>query len=396
MNAHAGEAKKEFLNRVTQALADNTFVKVTLGKCRGVAAPKKIVATVIDVKGEARLNVVISRARHDDTKNFPREAGVARLGTLIGETAFAATLFTTEKDYELTYNAKGETRLITKKAAFSQSPPRAHDRTKPSFVDASRPYLKALGVCDGKGVVKPSMYAKYRQICHFIEIAAGLIAEAKLDGEEELAITDICAGKGYLTFALYDYVTSKLGRSVTMSGLELRSELVALCNGVAASCGFTSLTFEAAAAGDAKADALDMLIALHACDTATDDAIFQGIKRGAKIIIVAPCCQHEVLPQLNHSHEALAGLMKFGLFRHREADLITDAARALLMEAEGYKVKIIEFVSMEHTAKNVLIAGVKSGPVARDTARRQYNTLKSFAGFETQRLEALLALAGKR
>lgn len=391
MTAEAPHAKPEFLRHAAEAIANGTFVKLTLGKFRGPDAPKKIVATLIEVKGKERLNLITSLARNEVARNFECIRGVDQLGKLLGDTAFAATLFTTEKDYELAYNAKGEAKLIAKKATFPAAPPRVHDRAKAYLVDASRPYLKALGVSDDKGVVKPSMYAKYRQICHFVEIAAGLIGEAKLNSKTTIAVTDIGAGKGYLTFALYDYLTGTLNKTANVTGVEIRNDLVTFCETVAASCKFSNLKFEAGAACEKGARAADMLIALHACDTATDDAIFQGIAGGAEIIIVAPCCQHELQPQLKKPDAALAGLMKFGLFKVRQADLITDAARCLLLEAQGYKVKVIEFVSTDHTAKNILIAGLKSSSVARDAAQRQYEALKTFAGFDTQRLEALLA-----
>ena len=133
--------------------------------------------------------------------------------------------------------------------------------------------------------------------------------------------------------------------------------------------------------------ALDILIALHACDTATDDAIHLGISGGAALIVCAPCCQHEIAPQLKPEGSPLEGLLKFGLFKQRQADLVTDAARALLLEAHGYEVRIIEFVSTEHTAKNLLIAAVRSDRFDRKAARDQYERLAALTGFQQPKVE---------
>ena len=206
-----------------------------------------------------------------------------------------------------------------------------------------------------------------------------------------LRVTDIGSGKGYLTFALYDHLASKLGKAAVVTGIEVRPELVALCNGLAKKSGFSGLAFEAVAAAQSVARASDVMIALHACDTATDDAIYQGIKGNAALIVTAPCCQHELAPQLARADKALDGLMKFGLFKQRQADLVTDAARCLLLEAEGYKVKVIEFVSTEHTAKNILIAAIRDARVDRTQAQTQYAALKAQMGFTSQHLETLLS-----
>ena len=175
-----------------------------------------------------------------------------------------------------------------------------------------------------------------------------------------------------------------------MTGIEVRSDLVQFCNGLARELGFSGLSFEAAEADKTSAKSVDIVIALHACDTATDDAMAFGIKAGAKLILAAPCCQHELAPQLNEPFDGLKGLIKYPLFKQRQADLVTDAARALLLEASGYKVKVIEFVSTEHTSKNILIAAVKSANVDRDLAREQYRSLKAAAGFSTQHLASQL------
>jgi protein-L-isoaspartate O-methyltransferase len=380
-----------FLQAWQTSLADSTFIRVTLGKPVAKTGAQKLVLTPLVVRDATQLRAVASHATKDITSTLTFADALEQTRAQLGHAFKSATLFTTEHDLALLFNRRGEPRLIRSKPSMTSAAPATHNRVKDYIVDPARPYLKDLGVTLDDGRVKPSMYAKFKQICHFIEIADDLIRESDCRDAQTLTVVDIGAGKGYLTFALYDYLTAKLGKCAHVTGIEVRAELAAFCNGVANSRGFDGLVFEAAAASAAKAKPVDIIIALHACDTATDDAIFQGIAGNASLIITAPCCQHDLAPQLTRSGAAIAGLMKFGLFKQRQADLITDAARCLLLEASGYQVKVIEFVSTEHTAKNILIAGIRSASVDRAAARRQYDALKAFAGFKTQHLEKLLA-----
>jgi hypothetical protein len=205
-----------------------------------------------------------------------------------------------------------------------------------------------------------------------------------------LSILDIGSGKGYLTFALYDHLTTALRKACRITGVEMRGDLVTFCNGLARTLNFSDLAFEAAEAQQTATAHADVVIALHACDTATDDAMALGINANAQMILAAPCCQHELAPQIKDTAEGFAGVVKYPLLKQRQADLVTDAARALLLEASGYKVKVIEFVSTEHTAKNILIAATKSANVNSSRAKRQYQELKRAMGFETQRLASQL------
>ncbi len=385
------DPKKEFVAALEASLADGTFVKMSFGKVRGSDTLKKCTATPVTIRDKQALRFVFTYASKDVTGNrwYP-EAG-AFVASLIGETFLSSTLFTTAKDFTLDHNKRGEARLTTAKATFSTAAPTEHNRTKNYVVEPSRPYLKALGISLDDGRVKPSMHPKYKQICHFIEIVDDLIRLSPLNNTHAITAVDIGSGKGYLTFALFDYLTSHLQKSCRLTGIEVREDMVALCSDLAARLKLTGLRFSKVAAGETKATAVDLLIALHACDTATDDAIYQGIAGNAALIIAAPCCQHELAPQLAKPAEALRGITKYGLFKQRQADLVTDAARCLLLEASGYRVKVIEFTSTEHTAKNLMIAASRDTSIDRESARRQYGELKSLMNFETQHLEKRLA-----
>jgi SAM-dependent methyltransferase len=203
-----------------------------------------------------------------------------------------------------------------------------------------------------------------------------------------LRVVDAGCGKGYLTFA----ISALLGDHATVHGIEARPELVALCNDVAAAQGFAPrLAFTAGTIADSPAEAVDVLIALHACDTATDDALARGIASGAKLIVVAPCCQKELRPQLT-APPVLAGPLRHGIFQERQAEFVTDALRAELLEWSGYRTKVLEFVSTEHTAKNLMIAAIKARPPGDAADARRVRALAAFYGIHSQRLAAHLGL----
>jgi len=382
--------KSEFIKALAGALEGKTFIKLTLGKFRGTGEASKAVATLVALKDIPHLKLVTSFARKDDTKTFSINDGINHIKSQIGEAYLSATVFSTDRDVTLTYSKKREPHLTSGKPTLSAAESAVHDRAKSYLVPPDRLYLKALQVSDAEGRIKPTMQGKYRQICRFIEIFDGLLKESdRLEENRPLSILDIGSGKGYLTFALYDHLRTTLGKECRMTGIEMRSDLVKLCNDLARTLKFSGLSFDAVEAGE-KRTAADVVIALHACDTATDDAMALGIGANAKMILAAPCCQHELAPQISDASAGLAGIIKYPLLKQRQADLVTDAARALLLEASGYKVKVIEFVSTEHTAKNILIAATHSGNVNRDRAKRQYHELKRATGFEVHHLAAQL------
>lgn len=393
----ADTEKATFIDAVRASLEGDTFLKLALGKFRGAGAESRCTVTRVLLKEVAHLRFVTRRGTQELTENHKRDAALVQLEQLIGGDYLSATLFTATEDVSLVYSKKRVGRLTRTKPALTEQPSTEHNRTKTYLVDPGAPYLRHLGITqvglkgDRAAQVKPSMYAKYRQICRFVEILDQLLSVSELKDTPAPRIVDIGSGKGYLTFALHDHLTRGLSKAPMTTGIEANAGLVTQCSGVAAQCGMTGLSFEAAKADSQSILALDILIALHACDTATDDAIHMGIAGGAAMIVCAPCCQHEIAPQLKPEGSPLEGLLKFGLLKQRQADLVTDAARALLLEAHGYEVRIIEFVSTEHTAKNLLIAAVRSRTVDRKAAVEQYERLAALAGITRQKLHISLS-----
>jgi SAM-dependent methyltransferase len=256
------------------------------------------------------------------------------------------------------------------------------------------PFLTALGVTNAEGVARPGMADKLRQIERFVEVLGHLVADSPLKDAPEVRAADLGAGKGYLTFAAYEFFRSR-GVKARITGVEARKELVALTSQVARNVGFDGLEFVTGTIAEfAPEEPLDLLIALHACDTATDDAIALGIRSGAALIVTAPCCHREVRPQIV-APAVLEPMLRHGILAAREAELVTDALRALLLEIHGYKAGVFEFISPEHTDKNLMIAAHRRAE-PRDPAplRAQLRELMEFHGLREQRLARLLGELG--
>lgn len=396
MSDQALPARERFFALLRAAVHDGGLVKLTLGKYRGAdASLQNLFVRSVTLKTGPHLAFVWRHATRDVTKNHALDAAVAELDSLIGREFLDAHLFTAGQTAQLECQPDGAARLRVKGAAKDAPTPTAahpaHDRPKHHPIPSHTPWLRALGVTNDRGQPREGMVDKFRQIQKFAELLAHLLAESGLEVSGSpaatpapLQIVDMGCGKGYLTFAL----AALLGERAVIRGIELRPELVALCNHVAREVGFASrLSFTAGTIADTSLGACDVLIALHACDTATDDALARGIAAGARLLVVAPCCQKELRPQLT-APPVLADALHHGIFQDRQAEFVTDALRAQLLEWAGYRTKVLEFISTEHTAKNIMIAACKvcpPGAVADATAQR-LGEFAAFYGIRQQRL----------
>jgi SAM-dependent methyltransferase len=388
---------ESFFAALDESLAGGRFVKLTLAKPRARAAElKNVYVRPVLLKGGGRLSFQYRYKTRDETKNHTPEEGATLLRSLLGADFLSAHLFTTAEDLRLDFNRKGESPRLARHAPTFRDAPlaAAHDRGKRRVIEAAGSvYLRALGVTNESGEVRPAMGDKLRQINRFVEVVAGLYDSSELAGGEELTVVDVGSGKGYLTFAVYDYFNTA-GVRATVTGVEARAELVKLCNEAALEAGFERLSFREGFVQDLELPRTDFLIALHACDTATDEAIYKGVAAGASVIVTAPCCHKEVRPQMK-APESLRGVLRHGHLLEREAESVTDSLRALLLESAGYRVKVFEFVTSEHTRKNTMIAAVRRAGAGRAAeALGEYEALKSFYGIESQRLECLLREGG--
>lgn len=385
----------KFIARLRESLGQGEFVKLTLGNYKGPeeSLQKLQVRRVATKKGD-RLFFVYRYATRDTTKNFGIDEGVQKIAVALEGGFRSGHLFTTANDMQLEIGKKGTSRLNIGKPTFKTAQTESHDRTKETFVDPNAFYLKPLGITDDAGRVRDREQDKWRQINKFVEIVSGLIDRSALRDRSDLSVIDMGSGKGYLTFAAYDHLSNKRGLNVTMTGVDTRRELIDLDNGIAAAAGLSGLKFAVGSIFDFPVDSVDVLIALHACNTATDDAIYKGIRAKAELIIVAPCCHQEIRPQIK-APAMLQDILKHGTLLERTSETLTDGIRSLLMEREGYSVKMIEFVGIEHTPKNNMLIGTLL-PAGRDpdVFERQIQAIKQEFGIAHHRLEMLLERDG--
>lgn len=384
----AEKHRKEFIDQAGGSLRAGTFIQLSLGHYKGTEPElKQVQARRILIKQQEKLSFTYRYRTRDIVKNHSFADAMPLLQTLLGDFR-TATLHTVEADWR--YDASGRKSTLKQAAASKQSAPMSHDRQKQRPIAAARPFLAALRITDVDGVVFKSAQDKYRQINKYIEILGGLLSKTEVK-----RVVDMGSGKGYLTFALYDHLANTLARDVEVTGVEYRADMVTLCNNIAQECGFAKLNFRQGSIAEFDSTGTDLLIALHACDTATDDAIAKGIAAGAELIVVAPCCHKQIRREIEAAKEAapdLGFLLRHGTFMEREAEMVTDGLRALFMEYHGYSTKLFEFVSDAHTPKNVMLVGVKNKTPHSPAIRRKIEDAKRYFGIRQHHLETLLPL----
>lgn len=390
-------AFNDFFTALDQSIADDSLVKISLGNYRGTEPLKNIYVKAVLIKQKAMLSFTYRYKTRDIVKNYTLEEARTELSNHIATDQFRiATLFTTAFDAVLEFNKSNTPTFRKGKASLNMVPEKAHDRTKQRKLEADgKQYLHELQITDADGKVYKSAQDKFRQINHYIEILSTLLKE--LPAKDMLHVADMGAGKGYLTFALYDYLTNTLQKPATVTGVEYRQDLVALCNNIAGNVGFDKLHFEEGTIEAYQPEEIDVLIALHACDTATDDAIAKGIHGEADLIVVAPCCHKQIRREIEQ-HKAdndLDFLLKHGIFTERQSEMVTDGIRALVLEYFGYHTKVFEFISDAHTPKNVLIVGAKKGhqdPAQKQLLLDKIKNAKAYFGIQQHYLEKVTGI----
>ena len=335
----------------------------------------KIKVRPVIIKGVLYFQETIYRGTQVFHENFSKEEITGRIEQLLQGKMKQCEILSESMSATVLVSKKGKMTIKTKNVQKATSANNAqggadvpvrdlsHNREKQYILKEGVPvdFLVGLGVQTPDGHIAKNRYDKFRQINRYLEFIEDILD--KLPADRTIHIIDFGCGKSYLTFAMYYYLHVLQGRDILITGLDLKKEVIAHCNQLAQECGYDRLHFEV---GDIStyegADAVDMVVSLHACDTATDYAIEKAIRWGARVIMAVPCCQHEVNKQI--SCKELQPLLKYGLIKERVAALVTDAVRANLLEEQGYDTQIVEFIDMEHTPKNLLIRAVKkNGPV---------------------------------
>ena len=410
-----------FLDHVRRAIDAGTFASLVLSKQRDAGGePSAVRVRLIALKGAPALSFVATHATRDVTRNRAIDDGLAEIAALLDpgrSPAFAhATLHAADGDVQLLVSRKGKATLRRHARATAGRAdaertdgersnadrsdatvegPGAHDRARARRLPLDLPFLVELGLTDADHRLVPSMARKWRQIDKFLEVldhALDALAPAPPGREAvPIRVVDYGSGKGYLTFAVHEHLRRRFGVAPEVTGVELRADLVALCNGVAARSGCSGLSFVEGDLRSVAPAAMDVMIALHACDTATDHAIDLGVRAGAKVLVCSPCCHKELRPQIARPR-LLSGLLRHGIHLGQEAEMVTDSMRALLLETCGYDAQVFEFVSLEHTSKNKMILAKRRGAGADQAARARSELadLKSFYGIREQCLETLL------
>ena len=393
----------EFLDLLRESLSRDACWGVVLSQpCRGAGGSPataelevvqasrphhKLTARPVELSGERRYQLAERRGKQEFHLNLTADELLTRITAEFGERFEQLDLFTPDADYSARVIRKDVARVTRRKPSKS-APALTHDRGKQYLIPEGRPcpFLAEIGVMTPHGQVKAAKQAKFRQVNRFLEFVDDVLPELPPTGV--LRVVDFGCGKSYLTFALHYLLTELRGREVEIIGLDLKAEVIADCQRIAKKLGCRGLRFEVGdIAGYVTAGAVDLSVSLHACDTATDAALAQAVRWQAKVILAVPCCQHEIFGLL--ADDSLPGLLRHGILKERFAALATDALRAALLEAVGYRTQVVEFIDLEHTPKNLLLRAVRCDRPAPE-AKERYERLKAQLGLREFELERRL------
>ena len=374
---------------VALLVGDAALTGATLSRPRAVdpSQPRRITVDPVELRSGARWRVRRHYERRTTDENVDGPTLTALLSHAIGAHYRQALLHEAEADWQI-LAGRGEPRVLRR----PPTRPRAsgqHDRRKRRLLPEGEPvpFLVALGVQTPDGRVRAQRRAKFRQVNRFLELVDDVVPALP---HGRLRVVDFGSGRAYLTFALHELLTRLHGREVDVLGLDVKDDVVAECEGLARRLGAAGLRFEVGDIAAADLEAVDLVVCLHACDTATDAALDRAVRGGADVILAVPCCQHELLGQVES--EILSPLLRHGALRERFVADVTDAARARLLQLAGYDVQVVEFVPLEHTPKNVLIRATRTRRPAgdRDRLAAEYRRFADALGIEPA-LERLLA-----
>lgn len=388
------ESSKKIKEKV-EALVRELFLekKLLLAVLSGSSAlgkniPNKVVLRPLMMKGKHYFQATLHFDQKVTHLNLSPEDAVKWLYNELQENFKQILLCSEENDYQILVG-RGEAWTMLKRPPTKKTLPLVHNRVKEYLLPEGKalPFLVYLGVMSKDGKIVPKMRDKFRQINRFLEMVSDILEN--LPHKKLLRIIDFGSGKAYLTFALYHYLHEIKGYELDLLGLDLKKDVIDFCQKASQDLQLKGLRF---AVGDIHHHQpehdIDMVVALHACDTATDAALEKAVKWNAKVILAVPCCQKEAFRQIKA--DKLNPLLKHGILKERFAALATDAIRAQLLELAGYRTQVMEFIDMEHTAKNLLIRAVKGeGSVSKEELQANYEQLRDFLHLKPK-LEKLL------
>ena len=369
------------LKELLSQILNKDLGQIILSNSQDKEYAAKIKIRPVLIKGELLFQETLYRGTQVFHENFSAENMGLRIEKLLEETFKQGDFQGISIQANVLVSKKGKmtikTKQLQKQVAQRDLSELSHNREKQYILQEGTPvdFLVGLGVQTPDGKITKNRYDKFRQINRYLEFIEDVLD--KLPTGKTIRIIDFGCGKSYLTFAMYYYLHVLQGRDILVTGLDLKKDVIANCNELARKCGYDKLSFEV---GDIStyngSDAVDMVVSLHACDTATDYAIEKAVKWGARVIMAVPCCQHEVNKQI--ACKELQPILKYGLIKERMSALITDAVRANLLEEQGYETQILEFIDMEHTPKNLLIRAVKKEGMAKMQQKSSIDKVMEF------------------
>lgn len=342
-------------------LINENMILAVLSGCRRKDAPSRVRIRPVEVKGEILYQASVPEGAKMLHRNYRREELVDFLKESLDGTYSQLQVQGRQADGGVLVSKKGKHTVKIKPHEVKENAKiLSHNRVKQYILPQGKPvpFLVDLGVMTREGRVREAAYDKYRQINRFLEFIQDVLP--KLPKDREITIVDFGCGKSYLTFAMYYFFRELKGYQVKIIGLDLKEDVIRRCSRLAEEYGYDNLQFlQGDIAGYEGLEKADMVVTLHACDTATDFALAKAVQWDAKVILSVPCCQHELNGKIRN--DLLAPVLKYGILKERMSALITDGIRANLLESAGYSVQILEFIDMEHTPKNLLIRAVKTG-----------------------------------
>lgn len=382
---------------IAAALHERTFLKLVLSQpvAKTEATVSKVMVRPIDIGGEAKYQWTTRSKSQEFHDNISVDEFLTRTASTFGTVLTDAHLFTTQADLTIRWTGGKNLKIKRKPPTLLERTVEAHNREKQYLIPVGVPcpFLTEIGVMTASGQVRPSMYHKFRQINRFLEFVEDVLPSLPSAGP--IRVVDFGCGKSYLTFALHHLLTNIHQREVQITGLDLKQDVIEDCSRIAAALDCEGLSFQVGRIEEFMPDShVHLAVSLHACDTATDDALAAAIRWQCEVILAVPCCQHEICQSLDQ--QTLTSLTDYGILKERFASLATDALRARFLELQGYKTQVLEFIETEHTPKNLLLRAVRRSDEAnvdQQSRRADYEQLKQLLGLDHWHLET--AMSGK-
>ncbi|MEO2015608.1 MAG: SAM-dependent methyltransferase [Fuerstiella sp.] len=354
-------AKEKLYLLISQSVLDSTFRKAVFSKPVHKAAdgPIRIDVRPVTVKGQRKLQLTRRMGTQEHHENVDADDGVEQMQQFTEHTFRDVHLTTSDAEWTARHSKKGTCTLTKRETTDNQSVPNtSHNRNRKYLIPDGEPcpFLIATGIMSANGRVRAQQYAKFRQINRYVEFIRDVVDH--LPGDRTINVVDFGCGKSYLTFATHYFFRHVSGRDVRITGLDRRQDVVDTCSSIVQQLGLDDIRFSVGDIAEFQpTEQIHLAISLHACDTATDDALAAAVSWGTDVILAVPCCQHELAAQLGKDRQPL--FSDHGILHEKFSSLATDAMRANLLECAGYNTRVMEFIDMEHTPKNLLIRAIK-------------------------------------